>query len=223
MSHSCRLSGPQEYQPSTADMHEVVDHFQMKNIVLQTMVEEASYADGIWTLRIKNLVTGEESIKTCNVFISAVGGLREPSIPGFAANNKDFEGEVFHTAQWDHSVDIKGKHLVLVGNGCSAAQVVPNIVNDVASVTQVARSRQSYLPVPNALPTNWFWFKLLKWIPGVRHDLSQCVSCESVLTSPFAAAPPPAHRDLLCSRAVICFSTRIKFAFNLQFPTGTSR
>ena len=109
-------------------MHEVVAKFQLRNITLQTTVEDAVYADGIWTLRIKNRVTGAEAIKTCNIFISCVGGLREPSIPAFA-QTKDFEGDVFHTARWDHSVDLKGKRVVIVGNGCSAAQVVSSALD----------------------------------------------------------------------------------------------
>ena len=109
------------------------------DIVCETSVEDASYADGIWTLRIKNVVTGKESVKTCNVFISCVGGLREPSYPAFASESKDFKGDVFHSARWDHSVDLKGKRLVLVGNGCSAAQIVstPHLARALLSSSDV--------------------------------------------------------------------------------------
>ncbi|KAL8287672.1 hypothetical protein RQP46_003530 [Phenoliferia psychrophenolica] len=160
---SCHWPGQKEILDY---MHEVVAQFKLRNITLKTSIEEASYADGIWTLRIKNLETGVESVKTCNVFVSAVGGLREPSIPAFAAGNKDFEGEVWHTARWNHDVDITGKHVVLVGNGCTAAQVVPNVINKVASLTQVARSRQSYLPLPKLLANHWFYFWMLRHVPG---------------------------------------------------------
>ncbi|KAM0750918.1 FAD/NAD(P)-binding domain-containing protein [Meredithblackwellia eburnea MCA 4105] len=149
-------------------MHDVADEHNIRNIVLRTSVLSCDYSSGIWTVKIKNLDTGEEKTKTCNILISAVGGLREPSLPGFAMGEaaKEFEGAVFHTARWDHSVDIKGKKVVLVGNGCSAAQIVPAVLDDVASLTQVARSRQTYVPHP-VLPENKYWYWALRWIPGL--------------------------------------------------------
>ncbi|KAK4700697.1 hypothetical protein P7C70_g5544, partial [Phenoliferia sp. Uapishka_3] len=161
-------------------IHEVVEQFNLRNIVLRTEVREASYADGIWTVRIRNLDTGVEAVKTCNIFITCAGGLREPSIPSFAASkNSGFDGAVFHSAQWDHKVDYKGKHVVLVGNGCSGAQIVPNMINDVASLTQVARSRQSYLPPP-PLPSSWLWFWCARWIPGHAKEGASEVSVRAV-------------------------------------------
>lgn len=35
---------------------------------------------------------------------------------------EEFEGEVFHSARWDHTVDLSGKRVGVIGNGCSAAQ-----------------------------------------------------------------------------------------------------
>ncbi|KAL8279420.1 hypothetical protein RQP46_008232 [Phenoliferia psychrophenolica] len=152
-------------------IHEVVEKFQLRNIVLNTSVEEASYADGIWTLRIKDKLTGVERTRTCNLFISAVGGLREPAVPGWAANGHAFQGRVFHTARWDNSTKMsEGDQVVVVGNGCTAAQVVPNILKTGAAVTQVARSRQAHLRYPALI--RWtrfpFWFTLLRWVPGLR-------------------------------------------------------
>ena len=54
----------------------------------------------------------------------------------------------------------------MVGNGCSAAQILPEIVKDVKSVTQIARSRQSIIrriPVPDGA----VWRFLLRYVPGV--------------------------------------------------------
>ncbi|KAL8279345.1 hypothetical protein RQP46_008157 [Phenoliferia psychrophenolica] len=73
------------------------------------IVETAHYDQGIWTVRIRNLVTGDAAVKTCNILITAVGALRAPVLPAFAVGNTTFEGKFWHSAKWDHSVDYTGK------------------------------------------------------------------------------------------------------------------
>ena len=46
------------------------------------------------------------------MLISGVGLLNRPSIPDIP-NLARFDGPVFHSARWDHSVDIRGKTLQL--------------------------------------------------------------------------------------------------------------
>ena len=57
-----------------------------------------------------------------------------------------------HSALWDHSVDFKGKKVIVIGNGCSANQAVPALLNDpkysVGSLTQIVRS-QHYILKPS--------------------------------------------------------------------------
>lgn len=100
--------------------------FDLNNIVFNTDVKSAKWSSltGLWTVQIENKLTGEKKTKTCNVLISAVGGLREPYIPEFA-NNPDFKGVVFHSARWNKQVELNGKDVVVVGNGCSANQIIP--------------------------------------------------------------------------------------------------
>jgi cation diffusion facilitator CzcD-associated flavoprotein CzcO len=46
-----------------------------------------------------------------------------PPIPGL----ETFEGPAFHTARWRHEVELAGKRVAVVGTGCSAIQVAPEI------------------------------------------------------------------------------------------------
>jgi cation diffusion facilitator CzcD-associated flavoprotein CzcO len=67
---------------------------------------------------------------TADVLIGAFGALAEPSlldIPGIDT----FEGEVFHSAQWNHSAELTGKRLAVIGTGASAIQIVPAIADAV--------------------------------------------------------------------------------------------
>lgn len=101
-----------------------------------------------WTVFFKDLRTGIEFSRTADVLISAVGGISYPrdiKFPGM----ETFKGEIFHTARWNHKVQYQGKRVAVIGNGCSAAQVVPALVKDASFVTQYARSAQWYHERPN--------------------------------------------------------------------------
>ncbi len=63
---------------------------------------------------------------TADVLVTASGGLSEPSWPDIDGL-EDFHGDVFHTARWDHSVDLTGKRVAIIGTGASAIQVVPEM------------------------------------------------------------------------------------------------
>lgn len=147
-------------------LHSVQRKFNVDNIAFHHLVKEARFSrkTGHWTVTVENQQTGETKTRTCNILISALGGLANPNLPPF--NPDDFDGSVFHSAQWDHSVDIKGKDVVIVGNGCSAAQIVPEIVNEVGSLTQIARSKQSVIRRPLAPDSAAVHF-CKKYIPGV--------------------------------------------------------
>jgi cation diffusion facilitator CzcD-associated flavoprotein CzcO len=60
------------------------------------------------------------------VLVAAPGLLSEPSIPALPGMGR-FEGNAFHTARWDHSDDLAGKRVALIGAGASGVQVVPEI------------------------------------------------------------------------------------------------
>ncbi len=69
----------------------------------------------------------------CRVLVAGVGGLIEPrlpDVPGLA----DFEGEVFHSARWNHEYDLSGKRVAVIGTGASAIQFVPQIQPKVAEL-----------------------------------------------------------------------------------------
>ena len=51
-----------------------------------------------------------------------------PDIEGIAT----FAGAAFHSAHWDHALDLTGKRVAVIGTGASAIQFVPEIVADVA-------------------------------------------------------------------------------------------
>jgi cation diffusion facilitator CzcD-associated flavoprotein CzcO len=130
-------------------MEGTVDKFGLREF----MEFEVECLGAVWNERAKKWVVGLASREgkarkewevECDIFISAVGGISAPREAKFEGL-EEFQGKVFHTARWDHGYDYKGKRMAIVGNGCSAAQVVPAVVKDVGSLKQCV-SASFYFP-----------------------------------------------------------------------------
>jgi len=72
-----------------------------------------------------------------------------PQVPGLDS----FSGEIFHSSQWRHDIDLKGKRVAVVGTGASAIQFVPAIEPLVEQITVFQRTPHWVLPkMDQALP-----------------------------------------------------------------------
>ncbi len=76
---------------------------------------------------------------TADVVVSGAGGLVEPHLPD-VPGIETFAGPWFHSARWDHSVDLTGKRVAVVGTGASAAQFVPELQKTAAQVVVFQRT-----------------------------------------------------------------------------------
>lgn len=82
---------------------------------------------------------------SAKILVSAVGALCEPALPdieGIAG----FEGEIFHSARWNHDADLTGKRVAVIGTGASAIQIVPAIADKVAQLDVYQRTAPWILP-----------------------------------------------------------------------------
>jgi cation diffusion facilitator CzcD-associated flavoprotein CzcO len=80
--------------------------------------------------------------------VNAVGILHHPLTPQLAGMDR-FDGPVFHSSQWDHTVELAGKKVAVVGTGASAIQFVPAIVDTVAELTVFQRTPPWIVPKRN--------------------------------------------------------------------------
>jgi len=71
--------------------------------------------------------------------VTACGQLSVPKVPKLPGLD-EFEGPVFHTAEWRHDVELAGRRVTVIGTGCSAIQVVPAIQPEVAKLDIYQRS-----------------------------------------------------------------------------------
>jgi cation diffusion facilitator CzcD-associated flavoprotein CzcO len=89
-----------------------------------------------------------------DVLVSAVGQLSRPAVPELAGLD-DFAGARFHSAEWDHSVDLRGRRVGVIGTGASAIQFVPGIVDEVAEITVFQRSAPYVVPKADRTYADW--------------------------------------------------------------------
>jgi cation diffusion facilitator CzcD-associated flavoprotein CzcO len=107
-----------------AYLEQIADEYGIRpHLRLGVEAKTASFdADsGRWTLTTSD---GEEHV--FDVLVTACGQLTNPEIPRIPGID-EFEGHVFHSAEWDHDHDLDGERVAVIGTGASAIQFVPEI------------------------------------------------------------------------------------------------
>ncbi len=95
-----------------------------------------------------HLKTSKGQSYVADFVVSATGILHhpaKPNIPGL----ESFKGISFHTAEWNHKVDLKGKRIGVIGTGSTAAQVIPEMVKTGSEVFVFQRTPQWIVNVPD--------------------------------------------------------------------------
>jgi len=116
------------------------------HLVLETGIEQARWDE---QARIWRLIDDRGETWSADVMVSAIGGLSRPAWPEIRGLDL-FAGPVFHSQQWDESIDLCGKRVAVIGTGASAAQFVPEVAPKVAALDVYMRSPQWILPRPDA-------------------------------------------------------------------------
>ena len=162
-----------EYLRSITEMFDLRPHIEFGSSVERAKFDESTQ---LWTLELVG-PDGANRTLEANVVISAVGAFNKPKLPNFTGMN-DFAGPNFHTADWE-DIDLNDKRVAVVGNGASAMQVVPAIVDTVRSLVVFQHSPQwaspfekFQKPIPSSLralltevPLYHAWYRArLAWI-----------------------------------------------------------
>jgi 4-hydroxyacetophenone monooxygenase len=134
----------QRYFDDVMRRHRVDLHVRFETEVVRAVWSDD---DGAWTVTVR-AADGTEEDLPARAVISAVGQLNRPNLPDIAGRD-DFAGPAFHSARWDHSVDLAGKRVALVGAGASGFQIAPTICEEVEHLTVFQRTAQWMFPNPN--------------------------------------------------------------------------
>ncbi|MEM1114782.1 MAG: NAD(P)/FAD-dependent oxidoreductase [Pseudomonadota bacterium] len=124
----------QKYFEGVVEHRQLSPHFRLQTEVLSADYDEAKKH---WRVLIRSKDGAEEVIEA-NSLISAVGQLNLPKLPEVPGIDS-FAGQWCHSAQWDESIDYRGKRVVVVGAGASAFQIVPTITAGVSELTVFQR------------------------------------------------------------------------------------
>ncbi len=128
----------------------VAQEYGIRDLVrFKTTVEECIYdeARALWQVRVHD-ASGKHEVIEANAVITAVGQLSRPKLPAIKGRDS-FKGQSFHSGAWDHSVDLTGKRVAVIGTGASAFQFVPEIAPKVKSLTVFQRSAPWLGPTPD--------------------------------------------------------------------------
>jgi 4-hydroxyacetophenone monooxygenase len=164
----CRVDNPNHnYSYSFAQRHDWPYHYSTQDVLHRyfsdcadefgirdairfgTEVRSATWSEAAqrWSVVIAGADGAEETLEA-NAVISAVGQLNRPLLPDIAGR-EDFGGPAFHSAGWDHSVDLRGKRVAVIGTGASAMQLIPEIAPIVGELEIYQRTPAWMGPTPD--------------------------------------------------------------------------
>jgi cation diffusion facilitator CzcD-associated flavoprotein CzcO len=120
-----------DYQKNIAKKYDLYE-----KVAFDQQVESAVFDEdqSVWSI---TSVKGDTF--RCQHVVSAVGQLHLPAQPDFAGE-EHYTGAKFHSAKWDHSVELAGKRVAVIGNAASALQFIPQIAPLVEHLTVFQRS-----------------------------------------------------------------------------------
>lgn len=126
-----------------AYLRQVTDGFRVRpHIRFGHAVQAAHWVDDHW------LIHTDQGDFTAEILLSGMGPLAEPSYPKLNGIDS-FEGEVFHSAQWNHDLDLSGRKVAVIGTGASAIQFVPAIQPEVEELHLFQRTPPWVMPRPD--------------------------------------------------------------------------
>jgi cation diffusion facilitator CzcD-associated flavoprotein CzcO len=137
-------------------MGEVIDENGLAaHIRYRHRIASARWSSGenLWTIEAIRTDTGATRRFTANFLWMCQGYYRHsqgytPEWDGM----RDFEGRIVHPQTWPDDLDYKGKRVIVIGSGATAATLVPAIAADCAHVTLLQRSPTYFRTGRNAIP-----------------------------------------------------------------------
>lgn len=140
-----------KYMGEVIEENDIGDHIRYNH-----WIEDASWSSETsqWTIVGKRKDTGEAVRFTCNFLWMCQGYYKHekgytPEWEGF----EDYKGTVVHPQTWPEDLDYRGKKVICIGSGATAATVVPAMAPECEHITVLQRSPTYFNPQRNANDT----------------------------------------------------------------------
>ncbi len=151
-------------QPEILDyLERCIERYGLRpSLRLGTEVRRAEFDEDSGRWRIET----DDGTVEADVLVSACGQLSRPATTRIEGAER-FAGPIFHTARWDHGVELQGKRVAVIGTGASTIQVVPAIAERVGQVDVYQRSAPYVIPKKDRPYMPWER-RLFRWFPPAR-------------------------------------------------------
>lgn len=118
-----------------------------ERIRFNTASKHAEWTGSEWKVDVESADGRREQLH-CDILIAACGILVRPKYPDIPGLDS-FAGKVIHSARWDHSVDLTGKRVAVIGCGSTGVQMIEPLSQICSKVVSFQRTPQWVLPIPN--------------------------------------------------------------------------
>jgi cation diffusion facilitator CzcD-associated flavoprotein CzcO len=125
------------YIEHCARKYDLLPHIRFNTEVTGARFDDAA---GVWRVR-----TSAGDTLEAEILVSATGQLNRPALPTLRGLER-FRGRHFHSALWEHDVELDGRDVAVIGNAASAVQFVPRIAPRVRRLAVFQRSANWMMP-----------------------------------------------------------------------------
>ena len=132
------------YMGEVIEENDLARHIRYQHKILSA---RWSSKEKLWTVDVLRTDKNEPLQFTTN-FLWMCQGYYQHS-QGYTPEWKDmekFKGRIIHPQTWPEDLDYKGKQVIVIGSGATAATLVPAIAADVEHVTLLQRSPTYFIP-----------------------------------------------------------------------------
>lgn len=127
----------QAYADHCVDKYGLRPHIEHGREVAATRFDDRT---GLWEVSFS-----DGARASAHHVVNGCGGLHVPAIPEFEGADQ-FEGESWHSSQWRHDIDLRGKRIAVIGSAASAVQIVPEIAGVAEQVILFQRTANYIVP-----------------------------------------------------------------------------
>jgi cation diffusion facilitator CzcD-associated flavoprotein CzcO len=138
-----------KYMGDVIEENDIARHIRYRHTITSA---KWSSETNLWTIDATRTDTGERFRFTTNFFWMCQGYYRHAE--GYTPEWKDmakFKGPIVHPQKWPEDLDYKGKRVVVIGSGATAATLIPAMAKDAGHVTMLQRSPTYFRTGRNAI------------------------------------------------------------------------
>ena len=124
----------------------IVEKYQLHTYIkFNQQITACDFQDNQW-----HIETTDGEIDCADFVIAATGVLHHPRYPDIQGID-DFQGNIFHSARWDHAVPLDGKRIAVIGTGSTGVQIISALASRAQQLTHFQRTPQWIMPVINGV------------------------------------------------------------------------